>query len=116
MHALHTKSYLNCLYVFLAADVWGWEMHVNDSFNQVYQVRSSGTCTLIDSVVFGRRMGTDFNFWWDITRGIKNPAVFTPPPNCKGVSSNRISFVKELAENLGSSNWQKVMKNMFKHV
>jgi len=36
----------------------------------------------VETVVYDTQIGLDHSSYWDVTTGIKNPAVFTPPSNC----------------------------------
>jgi len=66
----------------LKADVWVFNRTEHEHDLHFVQVRTTAECYPIDSFASSERIGVDTTFTWDITKGIKNPAVFTPPSNC----------------------------------
>lgn len=100
--------------VLPAADIWAWEAHVNGTHNRVFDIRTTATCTQIDTVFVGRRIGIDVSFWWDITKGIKNPTVFNPPPICHSESNHLVTFAKELTAIINRKQWSQLSEAVAK--
>jgi hypothetical protein len=96
----------------LAANLWAWEAYINGTRNLFYEVRTAASCIPIEGIIFVRRNRADVNSWWDITKGIKNPAIFTPPSNCNTASDPIVSIAKSVTDGVVAGDWHKVTQSI----
>jgi hypothetical protein len=85
---------------------------MNGTHNTVFDIRTTASCIQIDTVITGRRIGIDVNWWWDITKGIKNPAIFNPPPICNSEPNPLVTIAKELTASINRKQWQKLSQSV----
>jgi hypothetical protein len=83
----------------LHADLWTYHIAFRNVTMAGYEIRAKDNCFLIEGVNRVHKWGAWFHSVWDMTSGIKNPAIFTPPAQCVQRANGAKNFdVQELPQ------------------
>jgi len=82
----HTLEAQATLGITLNTNVYGFIINAGQDIVHGQIVLAAASNAPVEEVTFDRRFGVDHSQFWDITTGIKNPNVFTPPAICNNAA------------------------------
>eukprot|EP01116_Phalansterium_solitarium_P009153 TRINITY_DN23186_c0_g1_i1.p1 TRINITY_DN23186_c0_g1~~TRINITY_DN23186_c0_g1_i1.p1 ORF type:complete len:230 (+),score=85.01 TRINITY_DN23186_c0_g1_i1:63-692(+) len=95
--ANHTLETAATIGISLNVNVYGFIIQNGADVAHGQLVLTASGNAPVEEVTFDRRAGVDHSSFWDVTTGIKNPAVFTPPSICANAGPRVISTVANKA-------------------